>query len=176
MAILLLASGAVALAYRYRFEYSHGPAILRATTVFAVLAGAFLVGLVVNRLTSVPLMIFGSLSIVASAIAVLTAWASDPCRYQRCAPVGRDDGFMRWWAVAAALFAASLWTAYFAATPERRARWGLRLTGVVFSMLLAAIGALSTSSPRYHGGFWCGPLLPYDAPTPTETPDPTNPC
>lgn len=166
MALLLLASGALALGYRYRFEHVNGETILRVASVFALLAGVHLAGLVINRRTSLQLKVFGSFSIAATTIAQFIAWSWNPCRFQYCADVGMDGSFALWMGLAAALVTASAWIAYCAARPDRRARWALRFVGLVVSMYLGAAGTMIHASHFRYTGFTCGPLLPYDAPTP----------
>lgn len=123
LSLLILATGAVSIALRYRGERVHGSAILLGATTFAIAAGAVLIRLVANRRTSVKLIAFASVSILAATIALIFSWASDPCRYQYCVLYQRHSGFVRGWAAASALSAAALWCFFLVVAGEDRDRW-----------------------------------------------------
>jgi hypothetical protein len=164
LTFVVLAIGAVALAYRYRYEHIYGEEILLGASVLALFAGGNLAGSLINRKTSILLAILGSVSIAATTIAVVIAWSWNPCRYQFCVEVGIDGWFGAWMSLASALVIAGVWIAYYGRR-ARRARWGLRFAGLVLTMYLGAFGTFATASHVEFGPFYCGPpILPYDAP------------
>lgn len=170
--LLVLADGALAIAFRYRGERVGAQGVLVATAVFGGLGAVLVVALVMRWRMKLSSTALAFLVFAATTTALVMAWTSLPCRFKSCEWFLVDEHLRYWSASAAALATAAIWGFYAGRRSEARPRWGLRAAGFAISVVLAAFWAMAAAGPQGPGHFACSSdLIPYDAPDPIPTPE-----